>query len=209
MWFSASAVGEATAELMAALAAHHSKHPIFAYAPLNAIVGAGARPEEREVYRLALESLTRSGSVIVTGDRIRLATHQPQWHGKLASVRDTVLNTIRRSGLAAPSPRELCAECGADEEVCQEVLDALVDASDLATIAAGIYVAPEALADARERVIAYLKQHPSMSIGDARDLLGASRKYLLPFLERLDSEGVTMRQGDYRVLAKPTRAGSQ
>jgi selenocysteine-specific elongation factor len=147
--------------------------------------------------------------VIVTGDRICLATHQPQWHGKLASVRDTVLGAIRRSGLAAPSPRELCAECEADEEVCQEVLDALVDAGVLATIAAGIYVAREALTDARERVIAYLKQHPRMSIGDARDLLGASRKYLLPFLERLDSEGVTMRQGDYRVLAKPTRAGSQ
>jgi selenocysteine-specific elongation factor len=88
------------------------------------------------------------------------------------------------------------------------VLDALVDAGVLATSTAGIYVDPQALRDARERVIAYLEQHPRMSIGDARDLLGASRKYLLPFLERLDSEGVTMRQGDHRVLGKRPQARS-
>jgi len=208
MWFGAAAVGEAATELTAALAAHHGKHPIFAYAPLNAIVGAVARPEEREVHRLALESLVRSGSVIIAGDRVRLAMHQPQWSAKLAAVRDAALDAIRRSGLAAPSPRELAAECEIDDSVCQNVLDALVDAGVLATIATGIYVDPQALRDARERVITYLNQHPSMSIGDARDLLGASRKYLLPFLEQLDSEGVTMREGDYRVSAKRPRADS-
>ena len=206
MWFSAAAVGEAAVELTAGLAAHHGKYPVLAYAPLNAI--AVARPEEREVHRLALESLARSGGVIIAGDRVRLATHKPQWNAKLAAARDAVLDAIRKGGLATPSPRELSVECGIDEDVCQEVLDALVDAGVLATSTAGIYVDPQALRDARERVIAYLEQHPRMSIGDARDLLGASRKYLLPFLERLDSEGVTMRQGDHRVLGKRPQARS-
>jgi len=55
-----------------------------------------------------------------------------------------------------------------------------------------------------------------MSIPEAREVLGASRKYLLPFLEGLDREGLTVRQGDYRVLgrraagaARPPGVGSQ
>ena len=207
VWFSAAAVGEAAAELIASLSAHHYEHPILSYAPLNAIMGAAAaRPEEREACRLALESLARSGSVVLSGDRVRLATHQPQWRASAAAARDAILGAIRGSGLAVPSPRELAAECQIGEDECQEILDALVDAGSLTVIAAGIYADPSAVGAARDRVVAYLRQHPRMSIGDARDLLGASRRYLLPFLEQLDREGITLRQGDYRVLAGPRTA---
>ena len=207
VWFSAAAIGEAAAELVASLSAHHHEHPILSYAPLNAIMGAaGARPQEREACRLALESLARSGSVVLSGDRVRLATHQPQWRARAAAARDAILGAIRGSGLAVPSPRELAAECQIGEDECQEILDALVDAGSLTVIAAGIYANPSAVGAARDRVVAYLRQHPRMSIGDARDLLGASRRYLLPFLEQLDREGITLRQGDYRVLAGPRTA---
>jgi selenocysteine-specific elongation factor len=41
-----------------------------------------------------------------------------------------------------------------------------------------------------------------MTVADARDLFGSSRKYMLALLEHLDAIGVTIRDGDYRKLRK-------
>ena len=40
----------------------------------------------------------------------------------------------------------------------------------------------------------------TMSVGDFRDLLGLSRKYLIPLLEHLDRKKVTRRVGDARLV---------
>ena len=39
-----------------------------------------------------------------------------------------------------------------------------------------------------------------MSVGDFRDLLGLSRKYLIPLLEHLDRRRLTRRVGDARIV---------
>jgi selenocysteine-specific elongation factor len=37
---------------------------------------------------------------------------------------------------------------------------------------------------------------------DARDVLGTSRKYVVPLLEYFDSRGLTKRDGDIRTLRR-------
>jgi selenocysteine-specific elongation factor len=157
-------------------------------------------PEGREASRLALDALVASGRVIAAGERLRLADHQPQWSARAAAVRDSLLRLMRRSGLATPSLPELAQACGASESECQDVLDALVDSELVVALGPGIYVDGEIAAACREQVISFLGEHGQMSIADARVLLGASRKYLLPLLEQLDRAGITQRRGDARVL---------
>ncbi|MNT45038.1 Selenocysteine-specific elongation factor [compost metagenome] len=43
---------------------------------------------------------------------------------------------------------------------------------------------------------------------EARELLGTSRKYVIPFLEYLDGQGVTRRVGDTRVVVERPASGS-
>ena len=52
-------------------------------------------------------------------------------------------------------------------------------------------------------MVTYLSQNKEMAVGDFRKLIGgASRKYLIPLLEYLDQQKVTIRVGDKRVLRK-------
>jgi selenocysteine-specific elongation factor len=51
------------------------------------------------------------------------------------------------------------------------------------------------------RTIAFLQENGQITVAQCRDLFGASRKYILAFLEHLDRARITRRQGDYRVLA--------
>jgi selenocysteine-specific elongation factor len=59
-----------------------------------------------------------------------------------------------------------------------------------------------AVEGAREKIVAYLKEHGTMLAKDARDVTGSSRKYIVPLLEYFDAQGITKRAGDERTLGK-------
>jgi selenocysteine-specific elongation factor len=171
------------------------------HVPLNAVTArATPKQETRECFRLALESLQGDGSVLVTGEKLRSASHRPQWLGRFAGAREGVLAALKRSGLSSPGKAELAKQCGLAEGEVTQVLDALVDAEEVMPLAPDIFLHPDVAAESRDKVRRFIEESGSLSIPQARDLLGASRKYLLPFLERLDAEGVTVRTGDMRRL---------
>ena len=200
-WYSGSAIEEMKSAVVARLAKLHAAEPLKTFAALNAVAGHVApSPEERECFRIALDALARDGVVAAAGEQVRLAGHTPEW-GEREAARDSILRRCRESGLAVPSAAELAAGAGLSEKDCGKVLEALVNAGELRTLAKGIYVHPAAIAECRARVQRYLEEHGTMTVGECRELLGASRKYLLPFLEQLDREGVTVRQENHRVLA--------
>ncbi len=63
----------------------------------------------------------------------------------------------------------------------------------------GIAFTRSAVDRARALVTEQLAAHGTISVGDARDLLASSRKYVVPLLEHFDREGLTRRRGDTRV----------
>jgi selenocysteine-specific elongation factor len=54
--------------------------------------------------------------------------------------------------------------------------------------------------EAVSKIVAYLREHETLTAAEARDLLGTTRKYVLPLLEHLDERRITRRLGDQRVL---------
>jgi selenocysteine-specific elongation factor len=52
----------------------------------------------------------------------------------------------------------------------------------------------------KTRLRAHFGEHPQLTASQARELLETNRKYIIPFLEFLDSQGFTKRHGDVRVL---------
>ena len=45
-----------------------------------------------------------------------------------------------------------------------------------------------------------IETHGSLTVAQARDHFKTTRRYVLAFLEHLDSQGITKRAGDARVL---------
>ena len=200
LWFSAGALREMQAAITARLARLHAEEPLRPFAALNQVsAGAAPTPESRECFRLALDGLRDLDEVVAAGERLRLATHRPQWVGRFAAAREKLLAQSRESGLAVPTVAEWAARVALAEPDCRRALDALAEAGELILLAQGVYVHPESFSHARDRVKEFLAKNGRMNIAQARDLLGASRKYLLPFLEELDRQRVTARQGDFRV----------
>jgi selenocysteine-specific elongation factor len=88
----------------------------------------------------------------------------------------------------------------ADEAPNEELLAYLVDTGEVVDVGSNTVFAADAYQRMSDAVVAHLRQHGTITMGQARDLLGSSRRYVQPFLEHLDAARVTMRRGDERVL---------
>ena len=63
----------------------------------------------------------------------------------------------------------------------------------------GVFFTASALERVRELVIGALADRGTLTVADVRDLLGSTRKYVVPIVGWLDRTGVTRRRGDDRV----------
>ena len=56
------------------------------------------------------------------------------------------------------------------------------------------------------RIRKHITSKGPATVSDLRQALGTNRRVMVPLLEKLDRDGVTLRQGDKRIL-KLTKAG--
>jgi selenocysteine-specific elongation factor len=132
-----------------------------------------------------------------TGGLIRLPNFSPAFTASQQQQVERLLHIFRTNPYAPPGRLEIEAEVGV------EVLSALLERGQLVklgNVTEPVFFLRETYNQAVDRVIAYLGEHETMTAAEARDLLGTTRKYVLPLLEHLDERHITRRLGDSRVL---------
>ncbi|HEX3031804.1 MAG TPA: SelB C-terminal domain-containing protein, partial [Bacillota bacterium] len=81
----------------------------------------------------------------------------------------------------------------------EEALHYLLHQGTLVKLSDEVQMHGEALQAAKKVILEQLAVKQPLSLAEVRDLLGSTRKYILPLLEYLDQTKVTRRQGDARV----------
>ena len=76
----------------------------------------------------------------------------------------------------------------------------LVERGDVEDAGSGVVFEAGAFRQMAARTRAHIEANGSVSLAEARDLFGTSRKYAQAFLEHLDALHVTRRNGDLRTL---------
>jgi selenocysteine-specific elongation factor len=142
-------------------------------------------------------TLVRDGFV-VKGAVIQRAAHQPSLPPALQGSGQRIRETLSRRPLDPPNRSEL-----APDALSQQVLRHLLQTGEAVELGPDALLNAEAYALAKERIREFLKARGRATASDLRQMLGTSRRILIPLLERLDREGVTRREGDSRVLRTP------
>lgn len=185
---STAALAELRAAVTEQLEAHHRDRPLDAGVELQALAG-GLRIDAAPL-RAALDD---ADGIMVERGVARLASHRSRAADSPEAAR--LVAGLEATPFTPPEPGEL----GADRALVRALVreGVLVDLD-------GIVFAASALDDARTRIQAVLRGQPALTVADVRDLLGSSRKFVVPILTRLDAEGVTRRRGDERVAGAAT-----
>lgn len=160
--------------------------------------GAGG---DGRLFQKLLAELVNSGRLVQDKDLIRLSTHKISLGEKDASIRQQIEDLYRKSGLEPPSKEDALAKVSADQKTGSRIFDLLISEGILIRLKEDLYYHKTAIDKVKDMVTAFLKKNGEMAVNDFRDLTqGLSRKYMIPLLEYLDNQKITIRVGDKRKL---------
>jgi translation elongation factor TU len=104
-----------------------------------------------------------------------------------------------------PSVAAAAEAVGVQPREAQRLVDALVRRGRLVKVGEDLYYSPDRLEDLMARLAAAMEAAGQLTLAEARDLLGTSRRFAQALLEHMDSEGMTLRVGDARRLRRRRR----
>ena len=175
------------------LEAYHDAHPLregMAREELRGKLGVAPGSFPSVVQALSEEARVaeRDGFIALPGHRVEL----PADGGAAAPL----LELLGRQPLAPPSLAEATRQAGASAEVVR----ALAQRGDIVRVGDDVAFTKAAYETAVAMVRELISDSGSITVAQLRDRMGASRRPVLALLEHLDSERVTRRVGDARVL---------
>jgi selenocysteine-specific elongation factor len=90
---------------------------------------------------------------------------------------------------------------GTHNKAAENIFDLMVREKILIRLKDDLYFHYSVLDRLKDLVIRFINEHGELGINEFRDLTkGLSRKYMIPLLEYLDNQRITIRIGDKRKL---------
>ena len=195
---SAEAAAKLRSELTAAVHEFHQANPL---------VAGISREELREklaigpeIYRGIEDLLVRDNQLVVAGDLIHAAGRGVVLRDDEAESKKQIEAAFATAGLKVPLLKDVLASLPIDKIRAQKIVTLLLRDRVLVKLGDDLVFHRDALEGLRKLVLAQKATTPKMNVVAFKDLLGVTRKYAIPLLEWLDSQRVTRRVGDERVI---------
>ncbi len=178
--------------LRSALAAYHAAHPLRAGMPREEL--KSRLKHAPKVFNALVAHAAEAGVVVAAGALLRLPAHTVKFSAAQSSKVDALLADFHRDPHNTPSFNDCATRLGDD------VLAALIDQGALVQVSPEVLFSAETYAAMVEQIKAHLQSGRKITVAEVRDLFSTSRKYALALMEYLDTQGITRRVGDERVL---------
>jgi selenocysteine-specific elongation factor len=184
----ASWLADAVTRVELAVASYHQSHPLHRGMPLEQLRSSLAlepRAFDLLLARCAGVVQAKAGyAALASFDRRPSPEQQDEITAYLVHLRAAV------AGKSSDSTPPIDAELRAF----------LADTNAIVDAGGGIVFEASSYASLAEAVCAYIDERGPITLAQARDLLGTSRKYAQALLEQMDRDRITRRVGDERVL---------
>ena len=177
------------------LATFHARSPLEPAASLQ-WVRAGLRAPFGLVDEVVQRGVA-GGAIAVDGGSIRLAGFEPALTGAQRETREALQTFIGEAGREPPSTGELVARFGGDVPALMRILER---EGVVVQVEEDRYYDAEVLAGLVLSLRSTLEAGREYSPAELREVLGVSRKFLIPLLEHCDRRGITDRRSGGRVL---------
>ena len=186
---------ELVATVVRSVDAHHAKHPLDPGAALQTIrAQLTGRPELiDDAIRVAAEE----GSIETDGGIVRRTGWIPRLSSDQSSLKSKLVDLLRAAGAEPPSVAELTSTDGPS---VPPLLRLLEREGAVIPVDSERYYEVGALTLLVGRLRSGMVGGREYSPSELRDVIGLSRKYLIPFLEYCDRRGITERRSAGRVL---------
>lgn len=201
-WYSTGALDDARSDLLGLVRKHHSDKPLdpgAAREDVRSRLGADPALFDQLVSELvARKKLESAGAVL------RLPGRAAELSPAQQKVADAILAELASAGREPPSLAELEQRHGAQTA---GVLRHLERQKRVVQVEDTRFYGPDAVRELLGRLEEGMSGKGEMAPTDLKEVLGFSRKYLIPFLEYCDKRGYTQRVGGGRIWRGNPKSG--
>ena len=181
-----------------ALEDHHRAHPLARTAPRRVVAQVAL---EHGCPDAAIDDVVdwcaRQGVVVREPTGVRLPDHTVTLDAEQKAARDALLAALDATPFTPPALSDAAERAG----VSPALLGEMESAGQLVRLTGDIAMTTPAIERATTLLREAEQQLGPLTASQARQVLGSSRKYVLPLLEELDRRGITRRRGDTRTVA--------
>jgi selenocysteine-specific elongation factor len=174
---------------------YHRKHPERQGLPLTDLRSAITDEFPMSEVFDSLVAAMCGKDFVRSGSTIQRAAHRAELPDPLRAAGETLRRTLAAQPLEPPSRKEL-----APDAASQRALKFLIESGEVIEITGELVLTTAAVAQATAQVKAFVARHGPATVSQLRQVLGSSRRVVVPLLEHLDRTFVTVRQGDKRAL---------
>lgn len=196
-------MGEAAVKLVGQF---HKAQPLAAgmdLEDLRAKLRAGLTPA---VYRYLIDQRVAAKALVREGNLVRLPGHSVNVGGAEKALMDRILAILGADEMAPPDLAGIEKETQTAKPRLIEALKLLERQGEVVRVGSELCFRTSAVDKVRSALRAHLLEHGTITAAGFRDLIGSTRKYVIPFLEYFDRTGFTIRVGDNRKLKSPAKA---
>jgi selenocysteine-specific elongation factor len=193
-WYATDALDVARTKLLSAVRAFHGEKPLEPGVPREDI--RSRLGVEAALFDQVVSELVARKKLEAAGALLRLPGRAAELTAAQQKMADQILAELTAAGREPPSVGELEQRLG---QQVMSVLRHLERQKRVVQVEEGRYYAPEAVRELLGRLEAGMSGKGEVAPTDLKEVLGFSRKYLIPFLEYCDKRGYTQRRGNGRV----------
>jgi selenocysteine-specific elongation factor len=198
-WISDAGRALARKQLLAALDKFHGEHPDESGAPLAEIVGAIPANAAPGLADSTLERAIAANEIVRTGERVRKSSFKARARADDPQAL-AIADRLREGGVAPPTLTEIARDVGLDPTRARALASAIAASGSIVHVQGDLWFDRPTIDGLRTRLVSHLKERGSITTGEFKDLVGASRKFIVPLAEYFDAQKVTLRVGDVRKL---------
>ena len=178
-------------DAMTTLESFHAQHPLEPGAPLQWLRSRLRAPDEVSV--AALGEMAAAGSVVVEQGLVRAGGFSPRLTDAQGGVGAGLLAAIEGAGREPPTLDELADSLRVDVAALTAIARMLMRQGRLVAVEPARYYSAATVATLLASLREGMRAGADYGPAELRELLGVSRKYLIPFLEFTDRTGHTVR----------------
>jgi selenocysteine-specific elongation factor len=161
-----------------------------------------------EIFRAVLAQLEKDGVLVTEKDLVRAQAHGLELSSADEQLRGKIAEIYESAALEAPALDQALVSAGipaAQRAHGRKIIQLLIDNRTLVRVQPEMFFHSGAIERLKETLRQYASEHEPerlIDVPEFKNLAGVSRKYAIPLLEYFDSERITRRAGDKRIILK-------
>ena len=188
------------------LKGYHQKNPTHIGMPRQELLKKISRGLDKSLLNFALKQMDREKLVRINVDfKISFFDFKVRLGPDLSRLAKAIEDIYLKAGYKTPGFSELKDRGLGDERLLKKVFQYLLESGVLVEVGESRVFHRKFVEEAEKRLVEFLRSHNEIRVSQFRDLIGATRKYALPLLIYFDTNNVTIKRGEVRVLGQKYR----